>query len=92
MQLILSQVFLSKQVRTFTEVRGEILNGKQVCSEWLLKNSFDAGVLPTSAFVESSCEPPLRLTNLLDGVTLVVKPTRSVRRPSGFVLVGISDK
>src|SRR5262245_51708503 len=34
--------------------------------EWFLKNSFDAGVLPASAFVVSSCEPPLRLTNLPD--------------------------
>src|SRR6185369_9836764 len=27
--------------------------------EWFLKNSFDAGALPASAFVDSSCEPPL---------------------------------
>src|SRR6516164_817399 len=56
--------------------------------EWFLENSFDAGVLPASASVESSCEPPLRLTNLPDGVTPRGKLTRSVRRTSGFVLVG----
>ena len=30
-------MFLSKQVRTFNEVRGEILNGKQVW-EWILES------------------------------------------------------
>jgi hypothetical protein len=33
----------------------------------------------------------LRLTNLPNAVPLVVKPTRSVRRASGFVLVDKSE-
>ena len=52
-----------------------------------LKNSYDAGAPPASAFVVLSCEPPLRLTTLQVAVTTLSQPTRSVRRTSGFVLV-----
>src|SRR5262249_10219939 len=50
--------------------------------EWFLKNSFDAGVLPAFAFVDSSCEPPLRLTNLQDGGTPWLSPRVASAAPA----------
>jgi hypothetical protein len=37
MQLILSEMFLSKLIRTFAEIGGEILNGKQICTTGLCR-------------------------------------------------------
>src|SRR5262249_10902504 len=60
---------------------------------WCWGSSYDAGVLPASFDVVVSCEPPLRLTTLQAAAyPSWLSPRVSVRRASGFVLVGISDK
>ena len=63
MQLILPQMFLAEMVGTLAEVAGEIFDARTDSVGSCLESSYDAGVLPASAFVVGSCEPPFEAHN-----------------------------